>query len=156
MQKAQKALTEFWEMQALQGEAGHRTCVPADGRQRLVQHFLMRVVENARTELQGLPTKHLLPPGDSRGQLLDTHGFPNLILGHERETLAQTVIIHCGERRVMPVEDDSLKEKDRPHMLGENEEMALRGHNTFNRCFSLSLFLTQKAMSTTHSWNAEA
>lgn len=78
-------------MQALQDEAGHRTCVSADGQQRLLlQHFLVWMAENARAELQGLPATHLLPPGDSRGQLLDTHGFPTLIPGHERETLAQT------------------------------------------------------------------
>lgn len=41
------------EMQALQGEAGHRTCVLADGQQRLLQHFLVWMAENARAELQG-------------------------------------------------------------------------------------------------------
>lgn len=51
------------------------------------------------------------PPGDSRGQWLDTHGFPTLIAGQERETLEQTVIIHCGERQARPVEEDSRKEE---------------------------------------------
>lgn len=77
----------------------------------------MQMAENARAELQGLPTMYLLLPVTPEAWL-DTHGFPTLIPGQERERLEQTVIIHCGERQARPVEEDSRKEEEaRLHTL---------------------------------------
>lgn len=97
------------------------------------------MAQNARAELQGLPTAHLLPPGDTGDWLLDMHGSPTLTPGHERETLAQNVIILCGERQMRLGEEDSREEKDRLYMLRWKRGDRFRRSQYLQQTF-LSLF----------------
>lgn len=88
--------SEFWEVQALQGEARYRTCVPADVSSGF---YSISNVDDRESQIRAADFRQplLLPYRWLKRPVLDTHGFPTLIPGHERETLEQTVIVHCDK-----------------------------------------------------------